>query len=122
MELTLENLGLTKKELQNRVIERVCETLMTTVFPDDEGGGTVGSSKFVRKLEAAAQKRIDAAVTKLAETHIAPQVTKSVETMELEETDRWGHKVGKPVGFITYVVQRFESYMMERVDTEGRSS
>jgi hypothetical protein len=44
-----------------------------------------------------------------------------LEALTLQETNRWGEKVGKPVTFIEYLVHRAHAYITEEVDHYGKS-
>jgi hypothetical protein len=67
--LTLESLGLTKGELQERVIDRICERALTTVSVDDEGEGHVLDSAFKRRLDDRTRGHIAGAIDAIAEKH-----------------------------------------------------
>jgi hypothetical protein len=117
----MTELGFTKEELQQRVIDSIVDRLMTSESGDDEGRSWVGESEFSRKLEKQVQGGIDAAVSALAEKHILPNVHAYIENLTLQQTNKWGETQGEPVTFIEYLTKRAEAYMVEEVNYEGKT-
>ena len=117
----MEEIGLTKEDVQERVIERMCDKLMGELCPADDEEPQ-GRSIFLRtKLDAEIKDRIDEAVVALADKHVLPGVTAMIEDLTLQETNSWGEKTGKKTTFVEYLVQRAEAYMTEKVNYEGKS-
>lgn len=119
--MDLSELGFTKEDLQERVIERLCDQLLSGTLIDDEGQPYREDSQFKKKLDKAIIAHIDGSIAKLAETHILPKLDSLIENLTLQQTNDWGEKVGKPVTFIEYLAQRADAYMREEVDYNGRS-
>lgn len=119
--MDLKELGFTKDELQKRVVDKCVESLLTGVGWDE--GGDEGSidSALSKKLAATVKRRIDEAVEKMATKHILPGVTKYIETLCLEETNRWGEKKGTKLTFIEYLVARADFWMREEVSFQGKT-
>ena len=117
--LSLESLGFTKEDLQQRVIDRLCEQVMESTALDDGEEMSVPSA-FSRRLETLVQQRIDATIAALAEAHVLPNVATYIETLTLQTTNKWGEKQGTPVTFIEYLVRQAETYMLEKVNYEGK--
>lgn len=120
MEITLELLGMTKEQMQELVIARAAERLLRWEVREDGVEVPPTESKLGKRLEAVVVKQIDAKVAELAEKHVLPNVSLYVETLVLQETNKWGEKIGKPVTFIEYLVQRAAAYLKENVDFEGK--
>jgi hypothetical protein len=120
MEITLEALGFTKDELQERVIDRLCRQIMQGTSLDEDGEQWETDSTFARKLNERVREQIDVAIDALAAKHVLPNVAQYVENLSLQETNKWGESKGKSVTFIEYLVQRAEAYMQEPVDFQGR--
>lgn len=119
--MDLSDLGFTKEELQQKVIDGIVDRFMEARTGDDEGRTWVGDSEFKRKLDKEIQKQIDAAVTKLGESHVAPLLAGMVEGITLQRTTEWGEKKGEPVSFVEYLVQRADAYLREEVNYDGKS-
>lgn len=116
-------LGLSREEIIERVIARIASGLLE-VEGVDEYGDSVGPrpSNLQARLQAAVQKRADEKIAEIAEREILPRVGTFVETLTLQETNRWGEKTGKSMTFIEYLIQRAETYLTEQVDHQGKSA
>lgn len=119
--LTIESLGLSKEELTERLVRTLADDLMTQ-WKSDEDGNVVdsGVTPFGKALEKKVTARIDAAIEKIAGQHVLPNVAVYVEGLCLQETNKWGEKLGKPVTFREYLVKRAEAYLQEPVDFDGK--
>lgn len=118
--LSLEALGFTKEELQNRVIERLCSNVLHGKGYDEEGNEFDQESAFARKLEQKVKEQIDVTINTLAQKHVLPNVHAYLENLCLQKTNEWGEKAAKKVTFVEYLTQRAEAYMMEMVNYEGK--
>lgn len=121
MEITLESLGLSKEEIQNRVIDQIVRSALTSAVWNEDGDEIAIKSKFAGTIEDACRARIDQKINELGELHVLPNVDRYVETLILQETNRWGEKKGSSVTFVEYMVERAEAYITEPVDYEGKT-
>lgn len=122
MSITLEALGFTKEELQQRVIDQLCEQILHGYRADDDNGEESSFSSNVQaQIRQESQKRINEAVQAIGEKHILPNVTAYLEALCLQETTKWGEKKGEPITFIEYLTRRAEHFMNEQVDSSGKS-
>lgn len=121
MEITLESLGLTQADLQERIVERCADQLLSGKEYDEDGNVEFADTKFKRELEERVRQHASKAITALFDTHVAPKVTDFIETLTLQETNKWGEKTGKPVTFIEYLVSRADAYIREDVNHDGKS-
>jgi hypothetical protein len=121
MALDLAELGLTKEELQERVVEKICERMLSEHAYHPEDGEYKENSKFSTEIQKLVKERLNKSINDLAEQHILPNVSRYVENLTLQETNRWGEKSGKTMTFIEYLVARAESYLREDVNFEGKS-
>lgn len=116
----LEEIGLSKAELQERVIDSMASRLLESISENDEGQGSYPTA-LQMKLQDFCKKAINDAVSAMAEKHILPNVTAYVENLTLQEHNKWGEKSGKSLTFIEYLVERANTYMQEKVDYQGKS-
>lgn len=119
--MDLSELGFTREELQDRVIEGIVERLMSRRHSDEDGDSFFGTSEFADRLEKRIQKGIDDAVGAVAEKHVLPNVHAYIESLTLQTTNKWGEAQGKRVTFIEYLTERAEAYMKEDVNFEGKA-
>lgn len=119
--MNLTDIGFTQQELQQKVIEHIASRVMEGTFADEDGDEFKTDSEFAKTLDAHVRKRVDETINALAEKHVLPNVSSYIENLTLEQTNKWGERVGRPVTFIEYLTQRAESYMTEQVNFEGKS-
>ena len=121
MEITLESLGFTKKQLQEKVIEHAVEKLLSGVTYDEDGNTEAIDSKLQEKMRRLIVDKIEETIKIFAETNVLPNVQKYVEEIKLQQTNQWGEKKGENISFTEYLIKRAEAYMLEKVDNEGKS-
>lgn len=119
--ITLESLGFTKEDLQDRVIDQICAQILSGKTYDEDGNEEYADSQFKRKLEERLMKHLTDRVNAIAEAHVLPNITTLMENLVLQTTNKWGEKKGEPVTFIEYLVQRAEAYIQEEVNHQGLS-
>lgn len=119
--ITLESLGFTQEDLQERVIERLCEQVLAGKGYDEDGNEFYQESQFKRKLDERIKAQVEQTINAIAEKHVLPNVAQYVETLTLQQTNAWGEKQGQPVTFIEYLVARAHAYIQEEVNYEGKS-
>lgn len=117
--MDLKDLGFTQAELQERVVDRLCEELLDQKAFDEDGREVYRTSRYKAEVEKRVVKAIDAAVTKVCDGLIAPRIEDLVNSVTLQKTNEYGEKKGEPVTFIEYLVKRAETYMTEQVDYNG---
>lgn len=111
----LEALGLTKEELQERIIDNAVETLLSRKGCDDDEFESTLVQKIGTKIEAKLNQVCDAFIEKT----VGPHVTAHIENAVLHPTDNWGNSKGDPKTFTEYVIARFDAYLKERVNNSG---
>lgn len=126
MELSLESLGLTVEQLRQMVVDKLCDRLATSFEVDTETGQEcpVDSplvSQMTRRLQERLREQVDASVERLAGECVLPKVVEMVEKACLTKTNQWGEKVAETVTFREYLVARFEKWLEEKVDYEGKT-
>lgn len=119
--LTLAELGLTKEELQKRVIDRIAEQLLGEKDFDGDGCEIISASSLKKSLEKIITTHIEQSIARVAEAHVLPNVSRYIEDLCLQETNKWGEKKGAALTFKEYLVQRADTYLREEVNYEGKS-
>lgn len=118
--IDLAALGIKPEELQDRVIERICEKVLAGVSYDEDGEYEVDSS-FKRKLDARITQHIDGAVAALADKHVKPGIDKLIEGLVLQQTNKWGERTKESMTFIEYLTKKAEDYYTEPVNHDGNT-
>lgn len=119
--LTLAQLGLTEETLADRLVDKLAKAMLESLQYDEESGEWYGESAFAKRLSARVADQLNSVVDTLAEKHILPRVAEMVETLTLQETNKWGEKLGKPLTFVEYLTQRADAWMREDVDYQGKT-
>lgn len=119
--LTLEALGLSVTEIQDRVVQVLADRVMESLVPDEEGEEVRLPSAFAERLQRRVLEQTNRAIEQIAAQHILPNVAQYVETLCLQETNRWGEKTGKALTFTEYLVARAEAYLREEVNYQGKT-
>lgn len=119
--ISLEVLGMTQAELQERVVEKIANDVFLQNAYDPDEGDFRADSKFGRELQKLVKERIGAKISELAEKFVLPDVSKYIEELTIQETNQWGEKRGESITFIEYLVQRAKHYLNEKVNYEGKN-
>jgi hypothetical protein len=117
----LEQLGLSKEELQERVINTIADKMLSEVDCDEDGNEVRIQSRMQNTIRDLIKAQIDEKVTEIADANILPRVTEMVENLVLQETNKWGEKTGEKLTFTEYLVKRADHYLREEVDRNGQS-
>lgn len=116
---TLEYLGISKEDIEKKLIDRMADQLLKETKFDFEDENSV-KSDLIKKMNKLIQKQVDDTVTAIAEKHILPEVASYIENITLQQTNSWGEKIGKSLTFIEYMTQKAHDYLLEKVDFEGK--
>ena len=119
--ISFDDIGLPKGELQQRLIDALCEQMLGAEIPDEFGNLYLSDSEFHGKLSNAIKLCIDASVDTIASTHVLPNVQQYIENVTLTKTNKWGEAQGKTFTFTEYLVERAEQYLIEPVDNSGKA-
>lgn len=109
--MNLEELGISKAELVNRLVERIVGDL------DDEG-------RVANSLHTALANRIRDAVMKAVGKSTQTKIDKAVSGIIAQpwpRTNQYGEPKGEPLTFREMVVDKLEEYLAETVDPRDGS-
>ena len=120
MLIDLDVLGMTQEELADRVVQRICDTVLEAVSTDEDEQEYTHASVWREALDELVTDRIDAKVEEMAAREVLPAVGEIIENLVLQSTTAWGERRGEPVTFIEYLIQRAEAYLKEEVTGDGK--
>ena len=121
MAVSIEDLGISKEELQERVVEHIAARYVNdTSFDEDGNPGYTKPTALAERLKALVAERIDAGLKKVIDEHILFDAEGYLKRMMLQETTKWGEKKGDPYTLIEWLQRRAVSYLTEQVDQSGR--
>jgi hypothetical protein len=110
----LQALGLTTDDVLNRLTEKLSDLFV--------GSSEDYASDFQSRIERAIKQQVDAVLDKAITELVAPNVVQMIETIQLQETNRWGEPKSTPaLTFKEYLTQRVDAYIREQVDYKGKA-
>ncbi len=120
MNFNLEQLGITKEELADRVVDGVARQLMFDVSVDDEGEMTGRlESGFSRVLRTRLLEAVSEAVDALAEKQIVPALVAQLAELDFQPQSRYGEPKGEKITYKEYLASRADSWLTQIVDGDG---
>lgn len=121
-QIDLAALGLDAQKLTDLIIDRVVERLFRDRPAFDSDGDEYDvPNDFVKRIEAAVEKAINAKVEQIADRFVIPKVGELIENWKLQATSSWGEPKGEAISFTEYLVQRAERWVTEPVNYEGKN-
>lgn len=121
MEISLETLGIDQEELTNRLVDRLCDRLVSVIGVDEDGDEWCQESPIGERLRKETQRIVDEKVAALANEHVLPKIHEYVDNICLQETNKWGEAKGEKLTFIEYLTRKAEAYLVEDVDYQGKT-
>jgi predicted transcriptional regulator len=120
MDFNLEQLGITKDELADRVVDNVAYRLLYGETADEDGNTMSGlESTFSRQLKERLLKAIGEAVDALAEKHVVPTLIEQIEELDFQPRSRYGEPKGEAITYKEYLASRADIWLMQTVDCDG---
>lgn len=119
--INLEQLGFSKDEVLDRIVDGCVEGILKTTYYDEDGDPVKRESAILGRIVKKITEQVDKAVGEVVEIHILPNARQYVESICLQETNRWGEKKGNSVTFVEYLVKKAEEYLTEDVDSNGKN-
>ena len=81
--MNLEELGITKEDLQERVVERICDIVLRIKHEDEDGDIYFSSTSVRKELDKKIKETVDAGLNSLFQKEVAPVINKKIEIMKL---------------------------------------
>ena len=121
MEISLESLGLTTEQMQDRLIEAMIDRFLTSRVSDEDGEPVVVASRFKDAVQKAIAERVDASVERLIAPALEGGVGSYLSTFRIQHTSIYGEPKREPETITEYIVRRANEYLTEGVDWQGRT-
>jgi len=116
----LEALGISKEEILGKIVDRCADSIMSADYYNEDGEKYRARTDVEARIVDLCRKRVDEKVQAIADAHILPFVGERIENMTLQQTNKWGEKVGESITFVEYLVKRADAYLTEPVNYEGK--
>jgi hypothetical protein len=123
--MDLQELGITKEELVDRLVAKLSDDLMEETFVayDPDGGPEDGvrPTKLANAVHEAIENKIDERINDLAEHEVAPRVGDLIKNFVVKTTNRYGEPKAPDKTLTEYIVERCNGWLEEKVDGDGHS-
>jgi hypothetical protein len=117
----LQELGFTKEELEQKVIQKIADDLLLEYgYESETGADTIDDSHLKRKFHEIIKKHVDRQINKMAEEYVVPHVREIIESVSLQQTNQWGEKKGDSKTFTEYLTESAQAYLSQPVDYQGK--
>src|SRR5579872_523053 len=117
---TIQDLGFTREEIEQKVVAKIADDLMAEYVYDDETGTDVRDTHLAVRFREIIKKHVERQLNKLAEEYVVPHVKDLIEGVALQKTNEWGEKQGAPRTFVEYLTDQATNYLSEPVDFDGK--
>lgn len=121
MEITLESLGLTTEQMQDRLVESMIDRFLTSTTSDENGEPVVVVSRFREAVKDAITTRVDEMVERLIGPALDNGIGAYLDGFRVEHTNNYGETKREPETITEYIVRRAGEYLTEGVDYQGVS-
>jgi len=121
--IDLDALGITKEELQDRIVDKAVDTLLGHYeeYDPEEDETVLRDQAFERRVNDSIKERIDTLFAEYAEKHIGPVIAERVANFTIQQTNLYGEKTGESVTLTEYLVKFAQDWMLEDVDSSGKT-
>lgn len=119
--LTLESIGLTPEEAQNRVIQTMVNRFLSGTSIDEDGNEVVITTRFKGQIQEAILSRVDETVKRLVGPVLDSSVEDYISKFKVNHTNAYGESKRQPETITEYIVRRAWEYLTEGVDSQGKS-
>jgi hypothetical protein len=109
----LKDLGITRKDVLDKLVDRLQEAFMPM---DADGDG----SGFEAELHKEMTQRIEEGVRKALCDFTAPAIAEYCRKFVLNPTSEWGEKKGDSLTFVDYLVKSGRDFLEQPVDPWGK--
>lgn len=122
MAIDYADLGITKEELQDRIVQRIADNTLNSMFVDDEGNvHERADSKFKQKASDMIASAIDAGVRQMIDKYVASNLSGTLLNLSFQKTNNYGEKKGEPQTLMEFIADSINTYLKEQVDKDGKS-
>jgi hypothetical protein len=118
---SLQELGFTREEIEQKVIEKIATDLMSEyVYETDTGASYPENSRLARRFHEVIKKQVDRQMERLAEEYIVPNVKSLIEGVAIKNTNVYGEEKGETQTFVEYLTAMAQNYLSQTVDFQGK--
>ena len=119
--IDFEAIGLTKKEVQDRLIETLADRMLKAKGWDNDGYEISLPSTLRHQLDELITKRMDRAVQAAFDATVPSTIDEFVASYKIKQTNEYGEAKGRELSFVEFITERVQGYLLEPVDYQGVS-
>lgn len=118
---TLTELGFTKEDIEQKLIEKIADDLMQEyVYETDTGASYPENSRLARRFLEVIKKHVDKQMERLAEEYVVPRVGELIQSVAINHTNAHGETTRPAETFVEYLSRMAKNYLSQPVDYEGK--
>lgn len=121
MNITLESLGLSVEQMQDRLVEAMIDRFLNSQVSDEDGEPVAVASQFKTAVREAILKRVDASVERLIAPALEGSIVSYIDNFRIAHTNGYGEAKREPETITEYIIRRAQEYLTEGVDYQGHS-
>lgn len=119
MSVDLTAIGISQDKIIELVVNQIVASVMSGTSYDEDGDEVACDSAFSRRVEAYVKQAIDDKVAAIAEQHVVPRISKTIDEFVIKKTNEYGEMKGDPVTFTEYLVSQANQWLQTEVDHTG---
>lgn len=118
---TLEMIGLSQEELQNRVVEQIVRSFTGDYIGPSFGDDDVwNETQIGQKIRKQFNEIVDAQVEAICSEHLEKKIEDLILATVFQKTNQWGERQGEPMTFKEYLADYAENWLTEKLDRNGK--
>ena len=121
MDISLESLGLTVEQMQDRLVDAMIDRFLTSTVSDEDGEPVVVASQFRQAILKHITTNVDAAVDRLAAPVLESSINDYLAGYKIQSTNGYGEPKREPETITEYIVRRAWEYLTEGVNWQGQT-
>lgn len=121
MNITLESLGLSVEQMQDRLVEAMIDRFLTSRVSDEDGEPVAIASRFQDSIREAILTRVDESVERMIAPALDGSITAYIDNYKIKTTNNYGEPKREPETITEYIIRRANEYLTEGVNFEGKS-
>lgn len=117
---SLQELGFTREEIEQKVVEKIAADMLTEFVYDAETGMEPHDTHLAVRFRDIIRKHVERQLNKLAEEYVVPNIREIIESVRLTPTNQWGESVGPAQTWTEYLAASAKNYLEQPVDYDGK--
>jgi macrodomain Ter protein organizer (MatP/YcbG family) len=121
MDFNLDDLGLTKEVLEERIIASITSRILKDSYFDEDDIECSRNNKLYDKLQKEFESIIDKKIAALIEEQFKDKIESHIEKMVFKVTNFYGEDKASPMSIREHINKHINDTLLEKVDRNGRT-